>query len=62
MFRALFAHPPEVLHKRNLVYCVRVYQLAAQGTELEIKFLVQPIDVTARNKQNAARGGLRHTP
>jgi hypothetical protein len=24
MSRALLAHPQEVLHKRNLVYCVRV--------------------------------------
>jgi hypothetical protein len=24
MFRALFAHPQEVLHKRHLVYCERV--------------------------------------
>jgi hypothetical protein len=24
MFRVLLAHPQEVLHKRNLVYCVRI--------------------------------------
>jgi hypothetical protein len=24
MFRALLAHPQEVLHERHLVYCVRV--------------------------------------
>jgi hypothetical protein len=24
MFRALLAHPQEVLHKRHLVYCVRI--------------------------------------
>jgi hypothetical protein len=24
MFRAILAHPQEMLHKRNLVYCVRV--------------------------------------
>jgi hypothetical protein len=24
MFRALLAHPQEVLHKRYLVYCVRI--------------------------------------
>jgi hypothetical protein len=27
MFRALFAHPQEVLHKRHLVYCVYWYIL-----------------------------------
>jgi hypothetical protein len=32
MFRALLAHPQEVLHKRHMVYCVRVLrQLAAPG-------------------------------
>jgi hypothetical protein len=24
MFQALLAHPQEVLHKRHLVYCVRI--------------------------------------
>jgi hypothetical protein len=24
MFRALLAHPQEALHKRHLVYCVRI--------------------------------------
>jgi hypothetical protein len=24
MFRALIAHPPEALHKRRLVYCLRI--------------------------------------
>jgi hypothetical protein len=32
MFRALFAHPQEALHKRHLVYCV-LYQLVAPGLE-----------------------------
>jgi hypothetical protein len=35
MFRALLAHPQEVLHKRHLVYCLRV-----------ISVLVQPADNT----------------
>jgi hypothetical protein len=26
MFRALLAHPQEVLHKRHLVYCVRMFR------------------------------------
>jgi hypothetical protein len=26
MFRALFAHPQEALHKRHLAYCVRIMQ------------------------------------
>jgi hypothetical protein len=28
MFRALFAHPQKTLHKRHLVYCVRVMSVA----------------------------------
>jgi hypothetical protein len=28
MFRALLAHPQEALHKRNLVYCVRVIRMS----------------------------------
>jgi hypothetical protein len=38
MFRALLAHPQEALHKRHLVYCVRVMSVACHqdwsGTEL----------------------------
>jgi hypothetical protein len=35
MFRGLLDHPQEVLHKRHLVYCVRViFQLAAPGLEI----------------------------
>jgi hypothetical protein len=29
MFRALFAHPQEALHKRHLVYCVRVMSVGS---------------------------------
>jgi hypothetical protein len=32
MFRALLAHPKEALHKRHLVYCVRVMSVGC-GTE-----------------------------
>jgi hypothetical protein len=37
MFRALLAHPQEALHKRHLVYCVRVMSVGCcqgwSGTE-----------------------------
>jgi hypothetical protein len=36
MFRALFAHPEEVLHKRQLVYCVRVMSVGCTRTGLEL--------------------------
>jgi hypothetical protein len=28
MFRALLAHPQEVLHKRHLVHCVRIMSVS----------------------------------
>jgi hypothetical protein len=38
MFRALLAHPQEVLHKRHLVYCVRIMSTGCTGTEVEFRF------------------------
>jgi hypothetical protein len=35
MFRALRAHPQEALHKRHLVYCVRVTSVGCTRTKLE---------------------------
>jgi hypothetical protein len=35
MFRALLAHPQEALHKRYLVYCVRV--MSAGCTRIEVE-------------------------
>jgi hypothetical protein len=46
MFPALLAHPQEGLHKRHLVYCVRVSQLAAPELECSTPNLVQPTDLT----------------
>jgi hypothetical protein len=37
MFRAILAHPQEALHKRHLVYCVRVMSLGCARTEVELK-------------------------
>jgi hypothetical protein len=31
MFQALLAHPQEALHKRQLVYCVRVMSVGTPG-------------------------------
>jgi hypothetical protein len=39
MFRALLAHPQEALHKRHLVYCVRVVSVGSQFNLLRIKDL-----------------------
>jgi hypothetical protein len=46
MFRALLAHPQEALHKRHLVYCVRVISVG-------YAILVQPTEKHARNIPSA---------
>jgi hypothetical protein len=35
MFRTLLAHPQEMLHKRHLVYCVRVMSVGCARIGLE---------------------------
>jgi hypothetical protein len=37
MFRALLAHPQEVLHKRHLVYCVRVMSVGCTRTGVKFQ-------------------------
>jgi hypothetical protein len=36
MFRGLLAHPQEVLHKRHLVYCVRVMSVGCSQLNYNI--------------------------
>jgi hypothetical protein len=36
MFRSLLTHPQEVLHKRPLVYCVRVMSVGCTKVEVEL--------------------------
>jgi hypothetical protein len=36
MFRALLAHPQEALHKRHLVYCVRVMSVGYTKIGVEL--------------------------
>jgi hypothetical protein len=36
MFRALLAHPQEVLHKRDMVYCVRVMSAGCTRIKVEL--------------------------
>jgi hypothetical protein len=55
MFRALLAHPQEVLHKRRLVYCVRVVSWLHQDwspTSSSTPFLEQPTDITRTHYTN----------
>jgi hypothetical protein len=50
MFRALIAHPKEVLYKRQLVYCVCVKSVSC--TRIWMPMLVQPTDVTRMQYTN----------
>jgi hypothetical protein len=46
MFRGLLAYPQEVLHKRHLVYCVRVMSV---GCTSSTQILVQLTDIARTN-------------
>jgi hypothetical protein len=49
MFRALLAHPQEVLHKQHLVYCVRVESVGCTKVKVEListLTLVRPTGIT----------------
>jgi hypothetical protein len=48
MFRALLAYPKDSLHKRHLVYCVRVMSVGCTRFEAEVS-----IPMHARNIQGA---------
>jgi hypothetical protein len=37
MFRALLAHPQEAIHKRYLVYCVRIMSVGCTRIEVELQ-------------------------
>jgi hypothetical protein len=41
VFRALFAHPQEVLYKRNLVYCVRIMSVGCGSVTVVARFTVK---------------------
>jgi hypothetical protein len=46
MFRALLAHPQEVLQKRHLVYCVSVMSSGCATVAVLTTIVTQTIDVT----------------
>jgi hypothetical protein len=46
MFRALVAHLQEAVHKRHLVYCMRVMSVGCTSIEAEALILMQPADIT----------------
>jgi hypothetical protein len=48
MFRALLAHPQDSLHKRDLVYCVRVMSVGCGTVTVSLQ-----LTLYARNMPNA---------
>jgi hypothetical protein len=52
MFRALLAHPQEALHKRHLVYCVRIMSVAVlwHGCS-ETATVLQPLILNKLNEK-----------
>jgi hypothetical protein len=48
MFRALFAHPREVLKKRRLIYCLRIsvgFGTVAVAVAVAVVTMPQPTDI-----------------
>jgi hypothetical protein len=45
MFRALLAHPQQALHKRHLVYCVRVMSVCC--IRIEVELAIWPVSLWA---------------
>jgi hypothetical protein len=45
MFRGLLVDPQEALHKRHLVYCVRIMSVGCTKIGAELVNLVQPADI-----------------
>jgi hypothetical protein len=51
-FRALLAHPQEVLHKQHFVYCVRVMPVGCDTTAVTTAIVAQPTDITRTQYTN----------
>jgi hypothetical protein len=45
IFRALFAHPQEALHKRHLIYCVRIMSVGCYQGWSRTAIVAQPTDI-----------------
>jgi hypothetical protein len=53
MFRALLAHPQEVLHRRCLVYCVCIMSVGCGTVEISPRPCHSQLALYARNILNA---------
>jgi hypothetical protein len=49
MFRALLAHPQEALHKRHLVYCVRVMSVGCATVAISLQPWHSQLTLHVRN-------------
>jgi hypothetical protein len=53
MFRALLAHPQEAIHKRHLVYCVRVMSVGCTRIEVGLQPWCNQLTYHERNIPSA---------
>jgi hypothetical protein len=53
MFRALLAHPQEMLHKRHFVYCVRIMSVVCATIAVKLQSWHTQITLYARNIPSA---------
>jgi predicted nucleotide-binding protein (sugar kinase/HSP70/actin superfamily) len=44
MFRALLAHPQEALHKRHLVYCVRIMSVGCGTVAVTLPLILNKLN------------------
>jgi hypothetical protein len=57
IFRALLTHPPEVLHKRHLVYYVRVMSVGCATIAVKLQSWHSQLTLYARNIPSAVCAG-----
>jgi hypothetical protein len=53
MFRALLTHPQEALHKRRVVYCVRIMSVGCVMIAMEMQSWHSQLTLYARNIPSA---------
>jgi hypothetical protein len=58
MFRALLAHPQEVLHKRHLVYCLRIMSVGCGTNAVSLQSCHIQLTLHVRNIPSAVFAAL----
>jgi hypothetical protein len=54
VFRALLAHPQEALHKRHLVYCMRIMSVGCSTLAIENQGPLHVLNITCSSSGGAA--------